>query len=68
MIGYKAIPDVAAAWVGGMGDRWRASAVRVSLPAPEAAQSMCRSAWCKADRHGIWPATMNQAQQASKVL
>lgn len=68
MIGYKAMSHVAVTWLGGTGDRWRASAVRVSIPTPDAAESMCRSAWCRPDRHGVWPATMNLAQMGSRVI
>ncbi len=41
---------------GRMGERWQASAVRACTPAPLAAVLMMRSAWCKADRCGLWAA------------
>ena len=68
MIGYKAMSHVAVTWLGGTGDRWRESAARVIIPAPDAAELMCRSAWRKPDRHGVWPATMNLAQPGSRVI
>ncbi len=43
------------------GQRWQASAALVHIAAPGAAACMLRSAWCKPDRCGVWPATMRLA-------
>jgi hypothetical protein len=50
-----------------MGERWQASAARVRIPAPRTAASMLRSAWCKPDRCGVWPATMSLAPGAAQI-
>ncbi len=58
MIRFREMAYTAAIHPGRMGERWQASAARVRIPAPNTAASMLRSAWCKADRCGVWPATM----------
>jgi hypothetical protein len=50
-----------------VGERWRASAARARIPAPLAAASMLRSAWCRPDSCGAWPATMTFAPGAAAV-
>jgi hypothetical protein len=52
MIRFEEMAYIAAIDFGRMGERWQASAAGARIPAPHAAASMLRSAWCKADRHG----------------
>jgi hypothetical protein len=49
------------------GERWQAIAAQVCIPAPHAAAWMLRSTWCKPDRLGVWPATLNLAPGAARV-
>jgi hypothetical protein len=67
MIRFEEIAYTAAIHPGRMGERWQASAVRVRIPALHIAASMLRSTWCKADRCGVWPATMSLAPGASAL-
>jgi hypothetical protein len=59
MIRFKEVAYTATIHPGRMGERWQASATRVCIPAPRTATFMLRSAWCKPDRCGVWPATMS---------
>jgi hypothetical protein len=61
---FKVMAYAAAMHPGRMGERWQASAARVHIPAPHTAASMLRSAWCKPDWCGVWPATMSLAAGA----
>jgi hypothetical protein len=67
MIRFEEVAYTAAIHPGQMGERWQASAARARIPAPHAAASMVRSAWCKPDRCGVWPATMGLAPGAAAV-
>jgi hypothetical protein len=67
MIRFEETAYTAASHSGRMGERWQASAARVRIPAPRTATSMLRSAWCKPDRCGVWPATMSLAPGAAAV-
>lgn len=61
MIRFKELTYTAAIHPGLIGERWQASVARARIPAPHAAASMLRSAWCKADWYGVWTAMMRRA-------
>jgi hypothetical protein len=67
MIRFEGMAYTAAVHPGRMGARWQASAARVHTPTPHAAASLLRSAWCKQDRCGVWPAAMSLADGADAV-
>jgi hypothetical protein len=67
MIQFEQMAYTAAIQAGRMGERWQASAVRARVPAPHTAASMLRSAWCRPDWCGLWPATMTFASGAAPV-
>lgn len=43
--------------LGRAGERWKASAACARIPAPQAATSILRSAWCKPDESRMWSAS-----------
>ena len=65
MIRFEEMAYTAAIHPGRMGARWQAGAARVRIPAPDTGASVLRSAWCKPDRCGMWPATMGLAPAAA---
>lgn len=65
MIRFEEMAFIAAIHPGRMGERWQASAVRVRIPAPNAAAFMLRSAWRKPDRCGAWPVRTSVAPGAA---
>jgi hypothetical protein len=67
MIRLHEIAYAAAIHGGRMAERWQARAARVRIPPPRTAASMLRSAWCKPDRCGEWPATMSLAPSATAM-
>jgi hypothetical protein len=67
MIRFEEMAHTAAIRGGRIGERWQVSAARARIPAPHTAASMLRSAWCKPDRCGVWPATMGLAPGAAAV-
>jgi hypothetical protein len=67
MIRFEQMEFTAAIHPGQMGERWQASAARAHIPAPHTAASMLRSAWCKPDWRGEWPAAMSFAAGAAAV-
>jgi hypothetical protein len=67
MIRFEEMTYATAIHPGRMGERWQASAARARIPAPLAAESMLRSAWCKVGRCGVWPATIGFASGAEVV-
>ena len=67
MIRFEEMAYTAPIHPGRMGERWQAIAARMRIPAPHTAASMLRSAWCRPDRCGVWPATMSLAPGAVAV-
>jgi hypothetical protein len=67
MIRFEEMTYSTAVHPARMGARWQVSATRARIPAPHSAASMLRSAWCKPDRCGVWPATMDLAPGAAAL-
>jgi len=67
MIQFEEMAYTAASRCGRMGERWQTSAARAGIPRLDTAASILRSAWCKPDWCGMWPATMSLVAGAAAV-
>jgi hypothetical protein len=67
MVRFEEMAYTAAIHPGRMGERWQARAARVGIPPRRTAVSMLRSAWCKPDGCGVWPATVSLSPGAAAV-